>query len=147
MKNTKLILPLAVFATSIGIAFANVDEDVKNRQLCMKNAGEFMKLAAPMAKGEKPYEPVSLTEQIAITEQTCKDLLNYFASPDIPTVKTRARPEIWTDRAGFEKENTAFQEALAKVKTQTDVVKFSMAFGAFGASCSGCHQSYRAPEN
>lgn len=61
---------------------------------------------------------------------------------------TKAKPEIWTDRAGFDKKVADFREhtaTLAKLsateKTASDA--FKTAAAAVGQDCKGCHEAYK----
>jgi cytochrome c556 len=73
------------------------------------------------------------------------------AFPDVSNTglpDTKAKPEIWSDRAGFEKKLGEFREhaaALAKVslteKTASDA--FKTAAAAVGQDCKGCHEAYK----
>ena len=63
---------------------------------------------------------------------------------------TRAKPEIWTDRAGFETRAQAFADAAAALNAAAaanDLTALKAAAGDVGASCKACHQDYRGPEN
>lgn len=60
---------------------------------------------------------------------------------------TKAKAEVWSDRAGFEKAATAFVAAstkLAEAAKSGDKAAFAAAFQAEGQSCGGCHRPYRA---
>ncbi len=60
---------------------------------------------------------------------------------------TKAKPEIWSDRAGFEKANAAFvaaAEKLAEAAKSGDKAAFAAAFTTTGQSCGGCHRNYKA---
>ena len=59
---------------------------------------------------------------------------------------TAAKPEIWSDRAGFEKAAgnfTAAAEKLQQVAATGDKDAFKAQFGATGATCGACHRAYR----
>lgn len=72
------------------------------------------------------------------------------AFPDISREgDTKAKPEIWTDKAGFEKllnELGTATKALAAVTANADAKPddFKAAVGAIGNACKGCHDKYRA---
>ena len=59
----------------------------------------------------------------------------------------RTKPEIWSDRAGFEKaaaDLVAAANALAAVADSGDPGQIGAAAGAVGKACGGCHRPYRA---
>ena len=60
---------------------------------------------------------------------------------------SRARPEIWRDRADFDAQVGAFRSATAALLAAAeagDATAFKSALEAVGAACSACHSSYRA---
>ena len=61
---------------------------------------------------------------------------------------TRARPEIWANRADFNARAAAFAEAatqLVAAAQSNDRVAFAAQHQATVATCRGCHDSYQAP--
>jgi cytochrome c556 len=61
---------------------------------------------------------------------------------------TRARPEIWSDAAGFRKVAENFQAEAAKLeqvaKTATSIDPLRAQVGAVARACSACHDNYRS---
>lgn len=64
------------------------------------------------------------------------------------TGDTKARPEIWSDRSGFEQANTNALgriEALRVAAAAGDAAAFRTQFAALGPQgCGGCHRNYQA---
>jgi cytochrome c556 len=61
--------------------------------------------------------------------------------------KTRAKPEIWSDRAGFEKaaaNATAQAEKLVQLADANDKAGFATQFQQLGQACGACHRPYRS---
>ena len=63
---------------------------------------------------------------------------------------TKAKPEVWSDRAGFLKaaaDFTAASEKLSEAAKSGDVEAFAARFKAASAACGACHKAYkqRAP--
>lgn len=64
----------------------------------------------------------------------------------LPAAAQFAKPEIWSDAAGFKQKEQAFQDGVAKLSAAADsgdLAKVRAAFGAVGASCKACHDAYR----
>ena len=62
---------------------------------------------------------------------------------------SRALPTVWSDRAGFERQASAFQSATAQLLAAAqagDKTAFAAAYKATGAACGSCHTPYRAEE-
>ncbi len=98
-------------------------------------------------QGKAEYDAADLSKR-ARRVVFLADLLNE-AFPDISSAAdTRAKPEIWKNRADFDKKLKDFQDhaaalaqVLAKEKTGSDT--FKAAAVAVGQDCKGCHESYK----
>ncbi len=69
-------------------------------------------------------------------------------APSTAKVTSRAKPEIWTDPAGFAAKAKDFADAsaaLAAAAKADDKEAFTAALASTGASCKGCHDSFQAP--
>ena len=65
-------------------------------------------------------------------------------------VRTRARPEIWSDHAGFTRAGATLLVAarnLDAAARRGDLTAIRAAAPPVARACSGCHDNYRAPEN
>jgi cytochrome c556 len=61
---------------------------------------------------------------------------------------TRARPEIWSDRAGFEARAAAFTSAtraMVVAAQADDRAALTVAVERTAESCKACHDAYQAP--
>ncbi len=62
-------------------------------------------------------------------------------------VRTNARPEIWSDRAGFEARAAGYAAAadrLAELAAGEDATAFAAQWTVVRASCQACHDGYKA---
>ncbi len=67
--------------------------------------------------------------------------------PSTASVPSRARPEIWTNRAEFERIATEFASsagALHQLAQAGDRAQFAARLEAAQATCSACHDRFRA---
>jgi cytochrome c556 len=98
-----------------------------------------------MASGRVPFDAKVAAENADLVATLAK--LPWAAFPEgTDKGDTRAKPEIWKDAAKFKEDADKFQaEALklqAAAKTgNLDAIK--TAFGATGASCKACHDTFR----
>ena len=63
---------------------------------------------------------------------------------------TRARPEIWSNKADFKAKAAAYAleaERLAAVAQSGDSMAFDLQLKATAATCKVCHDLYRVPQN
>ena len=61
-------------------------------------------------------------------------------------VRTNAKPEIWSDRAGFEAraaDYAAAADRLAELAAGDDAAAFAAQWTAVRASCQACHDGYK----
>lgn len=109
--------------------------------------GNFNGIGAVM-RGGAEYNAADIAkraERVAFLASMTAD-----AYPEISKEgNTRAKPEIWSNRAGFDKAQQAFVESTAAlaalVKTdKTNSAAFKAAAGKVGESCGGCHDNFRA---
>jgi cytochrome c556 len=148
MTLKSLFLSTAFVAAMALPAVAGVDDIIKERQACMKGAGALMGVAVPMVKGEKPYDKAAVDAAIANYDKGCANWANFWGADTQKgeSVQTWAKPEIWTDAAGFEAAGGAAYQATQALKASTDEATFKAAFPAVGAGCQGCHEKFRAPK-
>lgn len=149
--GTKSLVAGAVLALgmSAGLAMAGpIDDIIKARQNCMKAGhGGVMAVAVPIMKGEKPYDAAALKAAYDAEGAACADWAKWWGADTQKgeTVVTHAKPEIWTDAAGFEAAGNAWYGAAQKLWAATDEASFKAAFPAVGAGCQGCHEKFRLP--
>lgn len=153
MSVGKLLKSIAgsaiVLGFGVGLAYAAADDAIKGRQNCMKNGnGAMMGVMVPMVKGEKPYDAAAITAVLAVNSENCAGWATWWGADTQKgeTLKTRAKPEIWTDAAGFEAAGGAYVAAVTALGATTDEAGFKAAFPALGAACQGCHEKFRGPE-
>ena len=146
-------LGIAVVATAT-LAASHAGK-ISNKAVAARHAQMQMisyntSLLGAVAKGEVEFNAEAVNS--AATN------LNILAKMDTTTLWTtgteqgavdgsRAKPEIWTDAAGFADKFAALEKASAAMMgaADQDAVKASM--GAIGGTCKACHESYRGPKN
>jgi cytochrome c556 len=140
-----------VFATAAAVALAGEhDHDAKlpagpirDRHELMEGIGKNAKTIGDALKSGK-HDPIATSAE-AIQASAGK-ILGLFPAGSTDK-KSRAKPEIWTDWAKFEKlskelATTAGDLAVA-AKSGGDA---STAANTMFGSCKSCHDAFRAPE-
>ena len=143
----KMSIASAAVLLTASFAHAGADDIIKARQACMKMGnGGLMGVAVPIMKGEKPYDAAALAAAFANDDKLCADWANFWTEESFKgaTVKTHAKPEILTDKAGFEKAGNDAYAAMQALKATTDEASFKAAFPAVGNGCQGCHEKFRS---
>lgn len=100
-------------------------------------------------QGKKPYDAIDIQKRaarVAFLSELIAETLPEVSNTGLPD--TKAKPEIWSDRAGFDKKLNEFREhaaTLAKVSaTETTASDaFKTAAAAVGQDCKSCHEAYK----
>lgn len=122
---------------------------VAKRQALMKQNGGHMKKVGGFVKAGKgtTADVVRASQGIAASAKMIPGLFPKGTSMN-DGVKTRAKPEIWQQRAKFDAaaDNlAALAEKLTKAAQTGDKKAITVAMGNLGKSgCGGCHRNFRA---
>ena len=153
MKLSKLVTTAAiVFGLATATAGAALADShggnikILHRVTVMKIIGGDIGAIAKVAKGEAAYSPalIERAKRMAALSQSVTVLF-----PD-DSKGRRAKPEIWTDRATFEKAAGAFGAAmpgLVKAVETGEQAQIGQALGLVGKACGGCHKPFRKPKD
>ena len=107
--------------------------------------GNFGPLAA-MVQGKAPYEPDEFIVRAERVAYLAKMLNEAFPEDSQSGAPTKARKEIWTNRAEFDRLLKDMQEKtarLAQVATTRDMEQIRPALGQAGNACKACHDKFR----
>lgn len=141
-----LLAPL-VFVPSI-VAVAQ-EPPQGQRQALMKANGDASKILGAMAKGEQPFDAAVADREFDGMLRDIRQFVTLFPDGTETGHKTRARPEIWSDRATFDAraEDMVTAVTAARETTAQGLDAFRPAFARVGQSCGGCHESFRMPQS
>ena len=158
MKTT-LVLVAAVIAAG-GVTFAqgqspassqgqaaSAGEVVKARQQGLKSLGAAFKVIRDELKGDSP-DATKIRKASADITQAARAIEGWFPAGTGPDsgVKTDAKPEVWTDPAGFASARDAFVregKKWAQLGNSTDASAWKEGAASLGQSCKSCHDKYR----
>ncbi len=124
---------------------------VQQRQANYKQMAAAVKGINDQLRGRAP-DLAAIRPRAALLANYGLQVLRWFPRGSGPQagVRTRARPEIWTDWAGFERAGARLLVAARAVDraAQTgDIAAIRAAMPALTRACSACHDDYRAPEH
>ena len=157
MKFRKTILGSLGFAIvaaglSVGTAALAAGDAtvVTKRQGVMKGQSDHMKGIAGYVKNNEGT-PADVAKRAGGLSEIAKIIPSLFPEgtgmDEIKQPRTGAKPEIWLDRAGFEKAAKTLQaeaEKLMTVAAGGDKAAIAVQFGAMGKiGCGGCHKTFR----
>lgn len=143
---------LATTASGDGHADKALTAAIDARQAQMQLVAYNMGILGAMAKGETEFDTAvatSAAQNLASVAKLDRSILWLEGSIQGDVPDTRAKAEIWTDAAGFEKASTDLEAAADGLvaAASADVAALQTAMGAAGQTCSTCHKAYRGPRN
>lgn len=105
-------------------------------------AAHFGRLGA-MAQGKAPFDAKIAAENAAMVKTMAAMPWSAFV-PESDMGETKAKPEIWTERAKFDKAAQDLQAAADKLNASTgNLDQLKAAFGETAKTCKACHDAYR----
>jgi cytochrome c556 len=147
----KVILGMAVAAMACGsVTLAQTGSSaqlIKERQQGLKALGAAFKVIRDELRGESP-DPTKIRTASTDITKAAGAIGSWFPAGTGPEsgAKTDAKPEIWTDAAGFAAARDAFireADKWSQLGANSDTAAWKEAAGSLGQSCKGCHEKYR----
>lgn len=136
-----------LLASGTAVAQVKPEDVIKFRQSVYTVIGWHVRPLGAMVKGQTPYNQAEFLRNAEIVADMSKIAPHAFPAGSDTGATTRAKPEIWSDAAGFKKVMDNFQAEAAKLaevaKTATSVDQVRGQFGAMGKSCGACHDNFR----
>lgn len=149
-KLTSWILIICTLGLTLPVSaqFAKPENAVKYRQGAMFIIGQHMGRLGAMAQGQATFDAKLAAESASVIEFASKLPWQAFGEgTDKAGIPTRAKSEIWTDKAKFadlaEKMQVEASKLSAAAKSgNLDNLKGAMR--SMGATCKGCHDDFQA---
>jgi cytochrome c556 len=142
--KTLAVLSLAIGAAAL--AAAQAADHLQARHDAMEQVGDAMKTLGAMARGQAPFDAAAVRSSATTIAEKLAVAESHFP-PGSDTGKTRAKAEIWTNRADFDRIMGEAKKAATALAAVSDEAAYKPALGALGQSCKSCHDMYRAPEH
>lgn len=155
----KSVLGVAALSVAAGIAISASAQQaptnagrqaVETRQAVLKLIGANFRPFGDIAKGAAPYDAADAQKRLARLSLLADYLKETFPdSSNLGEAETKAKAEIWNNRADFDKKLGDFQTHIAALQQVNATDKsasdaFKTAIGAVAQDCKGCHETYRA---
>jgi cytochrome c556 len=137
-----LVVALTVGGAAVAVIAADAFQD---RHMAMEMVGDAMKPLGAIAKKAAPFDTAVVKASATTIADNLKKAQALFPAGS-GGGESRAKPEIWTDAAGFEKGMKDAHAAAVALQSVSDEAAFGPALGALGASCKSCHDKYRLPK-
>jgi len=134
------------FAGSHGASKDQLKDAMEYRQSTFKMVGQHFGAMAAMVKGKVDYDADTFAKNAEAVAMLSQLSVNGFTTEGTHK-KSRAKKDIWENKADFAEKVKEFQTAsatLAEVSKSGDLDKAKAAFGDVGKTCKGCHTDYRS---
>ena len=133
-----------VLAGAWGAGLA-ADDPAHQRHEAMETVQESFKPLRAIAVKEAPFDAAVVKKNASTILEKLKEAHGLFPEGS-GGGDSRAKPEIWTDRAGFDQAMKDAQAAATAMAAVTEEAAFVGAMKTLGGSCKGCHDKYRLPK-
>lgn len=125
--------------------FQKPEDAIKYRKAAFTVMGAHFGRIGAMASGKAPFDAAAAAANADLVSTMSR--LPYAGFIEgTATGDTRAKPEIWTERAKFDAAANKMQEEVGKLNVAAksgNLDQIKVAFGAAGQSCKACHDNYR----
>ena len=140
-----LVAALVCAAVPAMAQFQKPEDSVKYRQSALSvMAAHFGRLGA-MASGKAPFDAKVAQENAAVVEFMSKLPWAGF-TPNTEGVKSKAKPEVWMDKAKFDQGSEKMVAEVAKLNAAAkagNLDALKAAFGETAKTCKACHDAFR----
>ena len=144
----KITVAAIVLASTALVAVAQQpkpEDEIKLRRAAYALTGYNFASLGAMAQEKKPYnkeEAIKNAEFVALLSTVPKS----FFSEASQKGDTKAKPELWANRADFDKKMVRMNEETAKLPqaAKADLAALKKQVADTGATCKACHDDYRA---
>ena len=147
-KLTACLLAGAALAMAVPAAaqFAKAEDAIKYRKNALFVMQQNFGRVAGMAAGKAPFDAKVAVESAEIAEFMAELPWAGFG-PGTDKGDTKAKPEIWSDKAKFDDYAKKLQAEMSKLTTAAktgNLDNIKVAVNATGGACKACHDDFRA---
>ena len=150
----KFVLASAAVAAICGAAYAQRPDaaaTIQTRQGNYKQMAAALKGISDQLRSGSP-DLAQIRPRAALLADRSTHVLGWFPHGTGPEagVRTRAKPEIWSNAAGFRYAGAALIVAARQLNSAAaagDIARIRAALPAVQRGCAGCHDTFRAPEH
>jgi len=130
---------------SVAVHAQTADRAIKYRQGILQGMGWHMGVLGAMAKGERPYDKETAARSAKFVNELTDMPWDGFTPGSDAGAPTKAKPEIWKEKAKFDKYAQELKVETTKLASAagTDLNALKAAVGPTGKACSNCHDDFR----
>jgi cytochrome c556 len=137
---------VAVIALPASAQFAKPDDAIKYRKNALFVMQQNFGRVAGMAAGKIPFDAKVAAESASVAAFMGKLPWSAFG-PETDLGDTKAKPEIWSNKAKFDDYAKKLQVELNKLDVAAKTGKLDnikVAVNATGEACKACHDDFRS---
>jgi cytochrome c556 len=143
-----------LLGASASLTFAageSVEAIIKARQTHLKDMGAAFKTVRDQTRTSEP-DMAQVKSAAAVIAKSAAEIDTWFPKGSGPDSKfeTDAKAEIWADPSAFATAAKALQAEAPKLQqlaNANDVAGVKAQAGKLGATCKGCHDKFRVPQD
>lgn len=139
------VLLLAATAVSVQAQQLKPEDQIKQRKSGYAVIGHNFGSLGAMAQEKKPYNKEEAVRNAELVSVLADYPRNFFG-PGTDKGETKAKAEIWKNRADFDDKMEKMIAEARKLPqaARGDLASLKKAVGDTGAACKACHDDYRA---
>jgi len=143
----KLTITGTLLFVTAGLAVAG-DSPQEQRHELMEDTGGGAKTIGKMLEGENPFDAAAAMEALQTWAKVAGQFGDLFPEGSETGFDTEAKPNIWSDREGFDAALNAWAEAVdaAIAASPQDLEALGAAAGPVFKKCKACHEEYRVKD-
>jgi cytochrome c556 len=145
LKTSIVAVATLVLAAPAMAQFAKTDDAIKYRQSALFVMQQNFGRVAAMAAGKAPFDAKIAAESASVAAYMSKLPWAGFVDGS-DKGSTKAKPEIWFEKAKFTEYADKMQAEMTKLDAAAktgNLDSIKAAVGAVGGSCKTCHDAYR----
>jgi len=142
-----IVVALGAGVAATAIAQVKPEVQVKQRQAVMTLQGKYIGPLIGMVKGSVPYNNDVVVRNAAFLDALSQMPWDTFSEATKGESNTKALPVIWTNAAGFKKEQDDLRKAVGALNAAAkggNEAAIKAAIGDVGKVCGSCHDNFRA---
>lgn len=137
------LVPFVVATLTVAAAGAQAADPAHDRHEAMEAVGGAQKAIAAIVKKDAPFDAALVKKHAGTIADNLKAAAKLFPAGS-GGGGSRAKAEIWSDPADFEKWFKDSQAAAVALQSVQDEAALAPALQALGATCKSCHDKYRS---
>jgi cytochrome c556 len=147
LLSTCIVAALGASVAVTAVAQVRPDVQVRQRQAVMTLQGKYIGPLVGMMKGSVPYNNDVAVRNAAFLDALSQMPWDTFSEATKDEKNTKALPVIWTDAAGFKKQQDQLRSAVGALNAAAkggNEAAVKTATGEVLKACNSCHDNFRA---